>query len=107
MVLTVFGAANASMYRTSEAFGSFVPVLANNRRCGLYPACLIFCQRGVASRSMYALYVRCAIAIPNLSFRFSGTFALTATSHRLINTEATDPILTGSLAVILRSMPLA
>ena len=38
MVFTVSGAARASMYRTSEAFGSLVPVLANSRRCARAPA---------------------------------------------------------------------
>ena len=38
MVLTVNGAASASTYRTSEALGSLVPVLANSRRCGRPPS---------------------------------------------------------------------
>ena len=38
MVFTVNGAASALMYRTSDAFGSLVPVLAHSRRCGRAPA---------------------------------------------------------------------
>src|SRR6516164_10345804 len=34
MVLTVNGAAKVLTYKTSEAFGSLVPVLAHSRRCG-------------------------------------------------------------------------
>ena len=38
MVFTVSGAISPCTYRTSEAFGSFVPVLANKSRCGRAPA---------------------------------------------------------------------
>jgi hypothetical protein len=38
MVFTVNGAASARTYRTSDASGSLVPVLAHSRRCGRAPA---------------------------------------------------------------------
>src|SRR5262249_5425544 len=38
IVFTVNGAARALTYRTSEAAGSLVPVLAHSRRCGRAPA---------------------------------------------------------------------
>ena len=37
IVFTVSGAASALTYSTSEACGSFVPVLAQRRRCGRAP----------------------------------------------------------------------
>src|SRR5215470_2197718 len=46
IVLIVSGAASASMYNVSEAAGSLVPVLANNRRCGCAPAAVRAIQRG-------------------------------------------------------------
>src|SRR6185312_10502666 len=51
MVSTVSGAASASTYSVSEAFGSLVPVEAQSRRCGRAPAAASFSQRGEASSS--------------------------------------------------------
>src|SRR2546421_8202296 len=105
MVFTVNGAARALMYKVSEALGSLVPVLAHNRRWGRAPRLYTRCHRGELSRERYALYVRFAIAIPSSSRRLSGTLSATAVSHRLMNTDATEPTLGLSPASIRRSMP--
>src|SRR5262245_54531221 len=55
IVFTVKGAASDLTYRTSDAFGSFVPVDAQSRRWGLAPALYARCQRGEESRPRYAL----------------------------------------------------
>src|SRR6266850_2529891 len=74
----------------SDAPGSLVPVLAHSRRCGRAPASETRCQRGEPSRVRYALYVRFATAMPSWLRSASGTLSLTAASHRLMNTEATE-----------------
>ena len=47
-MLIVSGAASASIYKISEASGSFVPVLAQSKRCGRAPDPASFRQRGDA-----------------------------------------------------------
>ena len=89
----------------SDAAGSFVPVLAHSRRWGRAPSLKTRCQRGESSSARYALYVRLAIAIPSWLRSASGTRSLTAASHRLMNTEATEPTSGGSPAATRRSMP--
>src|SRR6185437_1973433 len=105
MVLMVSGAASASTYSVSGAFGSLVPVLAHSRRCGCTPAARIFFQRGVSRSSQYALYVRCPIAMPSRSFNSTGTLSTTATSQRLMNIEATESTLGDLPSAMRRSMP--
>lgn len=51
MVLMVSGAANASTYRTSEASGFFVDVLAQSKRCGRAPSFAKRSQRDESSSS--------------------------------------------------------
>jgi hypothetical protein len=49
IVFTVKGAASALTYRTSEALGSLVPVLAHKSRWGRAPRLYTLCQRGELS----------------------------------------------------------
>ena len=51
------------------------------------------CQRGEPSNPLAALYVLMAMAMPNLFRMASGTLAVIAASHRLINKEATESTL--------------
>src|SRR5262249_53025093 len=57
IVLMVKGAASASTYRTSDAAGSLVPVLAQSSRCGRAPVLKMRCHCGEPSTVRYALYV--------------------------------------------------
>src|SRR5215471_5793721 len=75
MVFTVNGAASDLMYKMSDAEGSLVPVLSHS---------------GDVSRSRAALYVCMAMAIPSRLRSDAGTLSLTAASHRLTKSDATD-----------------
>src|SRR5205085_689616 len=70
--------------------GSFVPVLAQRMRCERAPWFSSRSQRSDARISRYALYARCAIAMPILSSTAGGTLPFAATSQRLTNSDATD-----------------
>src|SRR4029077_3464855 len=94
------------MYVISEAQGSLASVLDHKRRCGRAPALYKRCQRGDVSRSRAALYVRMAIAMPSWFRKLSGTWLMTAASHLLMNTEATELVFGLSPASNRRSMPL-
>ncbi len=80
-------------------------VLAHRSRWGRAPKLKARCQRGDASNSLYALYVRLAMAIPSLSRNESGALSITAESQRLINIEPTEPTLGFSPASMRRSIP--
>src|SRR5665213_1053448 len=105
IVLIVSGAASASMYIVSGAFGSFVPVLANSSRCVLAPAAARACQRDDASSFRYSRYARCATAMPSRFRSAGGTLFCTATSHRLTKSDATEWMRGSRPAAIRGSIP--
>src|SRR5437867_8249041 len=88
-----------------ETVGSLVPVLAHNSRCGRAPALYTLCHRGDVSSVRAALYVRWAIATPSRFRRPRGAVEAVAASHRLTNTDATEPTLGLSPASKRRSIP--